>query len=69
MKHNEYTIVLHAPWDRGQCQYGADQPNRCNNDGSWSIRIVDDRDNILEKYSNICEAHLIQVVITWMVQH
>lgn len=69
MKHNEYTIVIHAPTDKDRCHYGVGLSHQCHNDGSWAIRIVDDRDNILWQYNNICEAHLIQTVMTWMVQH
>lgn len=69
MKHNEYDIVIHAPTDKGQCHYGVGLPHRCKNDGSWAIRIVDDRNNVLAGYINLCEAHLIQVVLTWMVQN
>jgi hypothetical protein len=63
VKHAEYSIVIQASNERGLCQYGVDQPFACKNDGSFAIKIYDDRDQILTQYSNLCSAHLVMVVL------
>lgn len=69
VKHAEYSIVIQAPWSRGLCQYGIDHFYDCKNDGSFAIKVLDDRDQILTQYSNICEAHLVIVVLAQLTEH
>ena len=69
MKHTEYSIYVRSPWQRGLCQFGVDCPWACKNDGSFAVEIVDDRDQVLLKYANVCEAHLLAVVIAQIVEH
>jgi hypothetical protein len=63
VKHEEYSIVIQAPYEHGLCQYGIDQPFACQNEGSLAIKIITDRDEILTQYSNLCSAHFLMVVL------
>jgi hypothetical protein len=63
VKHAEYSIVVQAPYERDLCQYGIDQPFACQNEGSLAIKIIDDRDQILSQYRNLCSAHFLMVVL------
>jgi hypothetical protein len=63
VRHAEYSIIVQAPYSHGLCQYGIDQPFACKNEGSLAVKIIDDRDEILRRYSNICSAHLVLVVL------
>jgi len=68
VKHAEYSLIVLAPWVRGQCQYGFDQvfPVNCKNDGDFALKIVDDRDNVIKQYTNICSSHMLLAIISWV---
>jgi len=68
IRHAEYSIIVQAPMERGHCQYGLDKPHQhpCNNDGSFALKVLDDRDRTQLKYGNICEGHLLVAVIDWV---
>ena len=65
IKHREYGIVILAPWTSSPCQYG--NTLSCKNDGEHAIKLVDDRDAILQEYSCICGPHLLLVVLTQLL--
>lgn len=69
VKHAEYSIVVQAPYTHGLCQYGIDQPFACQNEGSLAVKIVDDRDQILTQYSNLCSSHFLMVIINQILGH
>lgn len=71
VKHAEYSIFISAPWDKGPCQYGVDlvYPVNCQNDGSFAVKFLDDRDQVIHQYPNICEAHLVLVVLDQLMGH
>lgn len=63
IKHEEYTIVVQAPYARQRCQYSIDMPGACKNDGSLAIKVISDRNEILGQYANLCPAHFLMVII------
>jgi hypothetical protein len=63
MKHQEYSIYIRAPFNKDTCHFGIDCPWACKNDGSFALEIMDDRNNRLVTYANICDAHLLRVLI------
>ena len=74
IRHEEYTIIVQAPFNRAQCTYGLDQATlnpavkqvACQNDGDFSLRILNDSDHPMVLYANICFIHLLLRVIDWI---
>jgi hypothetical protein len=63
-KHEEYTIHVRSPYMPSQCLFAIDGTGyHCHNDGEFALTIINDRNEIMLQYANICGAHMLITIL------